>query len=178
MVLAPSDTWRIRAGAGDFKDHSGWAGLWRIRRSYTGDTAETGVAIDAKEDPELYETERWGPDFSYVLPVPPGPLPGEAQVRGNLRTQPGQRVFDAVINGKKALDDFDILREAKGFGKGIDENLAYSCRTAGDGLKSGSFLKSKTRRFAPSRWLSKRMFPKGLALGALFGPRRGSPLGL
>jgi hypothetical protein len=120
LVLQPSDTWRIRGGAGDFKDHAGR--VWSEDKAFEGgDTVGTGLSITAKEDPELYENERWGPDFNYVVPVIPGKYQVRLKFAETYLTQPGQRVFDVIINGRKVLDHFDILREAKGFAKGIDK---------------------------------------------------------
>jgi alpha-galactosidase len=122
MILAPADIWRIRAGAGDFKDHSGL--IWSEDKAFEGgDVVGTGLSIAAQKDPELYENERWGPDFSYVFPVPLGKYQVRLKFAETYLTLPGQRVFDVVINGRKVLDHFDILKEAKGFAKGIDESF-------------------------------------------------------
>ncbi len=123
VPLPVLDTWRIRAGGEDFTDHAGHA--WSEDKAFdVGDTAQTGLTIAAKEDPELYETERWGPDFSYAFPVPPGKYKVNLKFAETYVKEPGQRVFDVVINGKKVLDHFDILKEAGGFGKGIEKNFA------------------------------------------------------
>ncbi len=122
VAYPPSDSWRIRVGGGDYTDHQGR--VWSEDKLFEGgQNVGTGVTIEAKENPELYENERWGSDFSYVFPV----LPGKYRVRLKFvevyLKEPGQRIFDVVINGRKVLDHFDILKEAKGFGKAIDESF-------------------------------------------------------
>ncbi|HTC20435.1 MAG TPA: malectin, partial [bacterium] len=122
-ALPPSDAWRIRVGGDDFTDHAGR--VWAADKLFEGgQNVGTGIAIAAKSDVELYQNERWGPDFSYVFPV----LPGKYKVRLKFAEvylkEPGQRVFDVIINGRKVLDHFDILKEAKGFAKALDEGFA------------------------------------------------------
>jgi hypothetical protein len=86
----------------------------------------TGPATIA-EDPELYETERWG-RFSYAIPAAPGRYsvvlhfaehrfgPGS---RDNYVGPPheakagiGARVFNVLCNGKTVLSEFDLFRTA------------------------------------------------------------------
>lgn len=76
------------------------------------------------DDPEFYETERWG-HFSYAIPVPPGKYtvtlhfiehhgtPGNSEIpqsNGSGDTQ--QRVFNVFCNGKTILSKLNILDEA------------------------------------------------------------------
>lgn len=85
-----------------------------------------GPAI-AGDDPELYESERWG-RFSYAIPAAPGKYSvllhfaehrfGPAN-RDNYVGPPhgenagiGARVFNVLCNGKIVLREFDLFREA------------------------------------------------------------------
>ncbi len=121
-VLPPSDCWRIRVGGGDFTDHSGR--VWSEDKLFEGgENVGTGLTVEAKADPELYENERWGPDFSYSFPVLPGKYRVSLKFVEVYLKQPGQRVFDLDINGRKVLDHFDILKEAGGFAKAIDKSF-------------------------------------------------------
>ncbi len=121
-VLPPSPVWRIHAGGGDFTDHGGR--IWYEDKAFVGGmTAATGLAIAVKRDPELYQSERWGPDFRYVFPVPPGKYRVSLKFTEVYLKAPGQRVFDVAINGRKVLDHFDILQAAKGFARGVDESF-------------------------------------------------------
>jgi hypothetical protein len=73
------------------------------------------------EDPELYETERWG-HFSYAIPVTPGQYRltlhfVERGVQRALVTAPSDgatasRIFDVFCNGKLVVRQLDLTREA------------------------------------------------------------------
>jgi len=78
------------------------------------------------DDPELYETGRWG-HFSYAIPVTPGKyavtlhfIERRADVSGrqqsNATPEPNNdhpsHAFDVFCNGKAVLHDLDVLEEA------------------------------------------------------------------
>jgi hypothetical protein len=67
--------------------------------------------------------ERWGKDFTYSLPVLPGIYQVKLRFAECYLKKEGERVFDVFINGKKVLDHFDILKEAKGFDTAIDKSF-------------------------------------------------------
>jgi Malectin domain len=89
-----------------------------------GQISSSQEPAQGTDDPELYETERWG-HFSYAIPVPPGkysvtlhfiehhagpenvsiPQSGEA-------TSSQERVFNVFCNGKTILSKLNILDEA------------------------------------------------------------------
>ncbi len=133
LVLSPRPTptpmpaqevWRIRAGGTDFTDSSGnhWA---KDQGFFDGTTVEAEPQVTADKDSQLYQTERWGSDFSYVLPVQPGEyqvrlLFAEAYVK-----KPGERIFDVQINGNIVLKDFDILKEAGTMNHGIEKTFDH-----------------------------------------------------
>lgn len=59
---------------------------------------------------ELFQTERWGPAFSYRFSdVPPGPCTVRLGFNENKWTARGERVFDILINGEVVFPRFDIL---------------------------------------------------------------------
>ncbi len=120
--LPSSDTWRIRAGGDDFTDHAGvvWS---REKGVMAGDTAWTGRPITGTEDPLLYTVERWGSDFGYSFPVLPGKYKVRMKFVETYVKNPGERVFDILINGKKVLPNFDILKETKVMDKAIDKSF-------------------------------------------------------
>ena len=75
------------------------------------------------DDPEFYETERWG-HFSYAIPVPPGKYtvtlhfiehhagPESADVPQSGEAGLQERVFNVFCNGKTVLSKLNILDEA------------------------------------------------------------------
>jgi len=121
--LPPSDTWRIRCGGPEWTDHEG--NKWSEDKGFTtGDTVAAGRPIAAAQDPELYATERWAPEFSYRLPVPAGKYKVTLKFAECYVKNPGERVFDVLLNGNLVLDHFDILKEAGGMDKGIDRSFS------------------------------------------------------
>jgi hypothetical protein len=90
-------------------------------------SASDHPATDA-DDPEMYETERWG-HFSYAIPVTPGRYVAtfhfierrfDAANRDRYadstlqasRDTTGGRLFNVFCNGKAILKDFDLIKEA------------------------------------------------------------------
>lgn len=104
-----------------YSDDSRW---WSPDTYFEGGRIATySTPVTGTDDPELFETERWG-NFTYAIPVPPGkyaltlyfaarrvdpdqpPLPaGEAQ-------SAAARVFNVFCNGRPLLDNFDLAKEA------------------------------------------------------------------
>ena len=92
-----------------------------------GQLASSQEAAQGTDDPEFYETERWG-HFSYAIPVAPGRYsvtlhfiehhdgPGSAQaIQGNEASAShgtNDRVFNVFCNGKTVLSNLNILDEA------------------------------------------------------------------
>jgi len=92
-----------------------------------GQLAASQEPATATDDPELYETERWG-RFSYAIPVTPGrytvvlhfierAIPASrsegftADASGGEQTSPG-RVFNVFCNGKAIVQNLNIRNEA------------------------------------------------------------------
>ncbi len=74
--------------------------------------------VTGSDDPELYETERWG-NFSYAIPVTPGRYTITlffAARRGDgnssLPNVAAAHVFDVYCDGKALLRHFDLAQEA------------------------------------------------------------------
>ena len=88
-----------------------------------GQLASYADPVSGTDDPELYETERWG-NFSYAIPASPGRyvvvLHFAARHRGwdqpvapaGEETTSVEHVFSVFCNGKAILENFDLAREA------------------------------------------------------------------
>jgi hypothetical protein len=88
-----------------------------------GQMAAYAAPVSGTDDPELYETERWG-NFSYAIPVSPGKYSVSLHfaVRHGEWNQPPSpsgdnraavaHIFNVFCNGKVLLKDFNLLREA------------------------------------------------------------------
>lgn len=90
-----------------------------------GQLATSQEPAQGTDDPEFYETERWG-HFSYAIPVAPGrysvtlhfiehhaagiadraPLSG-----GNVAESSQDRVFNVFCNGRTVIDGLDIVKQ-------------------------------------------------------------------
>jgi Malectin domain len=89
-----------------------------------GQLAAYATAATATDDPELFESERWG-NFSYAIPVTPGKYvltlyfagrqnsPGE-MLNSESRGKATEHVFNVFCNGKVLLQNFDLAKEANG----------------------------------------------------------------
>ena len=87
-----------------------------------GQIAAYPVPVSGTDDPELYQTERWG-NFSYAIPVAPGKysvwLHFAARHGDGVSTPaPGSEghavhVFNVFCNGKVLLENFDLPVAAK-----------------------------------------------------------------
>jgi hypothetical protein len=88
-----------------------------------GQLASYTAPVSGTDDPELFETERWG-NFTYALPVPPGryaltlyfavrhgdwdePSPSVLEQRPRVA-----HVFNVFCNGQAVLSNFNLPKEA------------------------------------------------------------------
>lgn len=102
-----------------------------------GDTDSTENSIDTSgvdnaAPPAVYQSERWG-TFSYVFPnLAPG---SSYTVRLHFAeiyfTLPGERMFNVAINGKRVLNNFDIIAEAGAPDRAVVKD--FSTTVTGDG---------------------------------------------
>ena len=86
-----------------------------------GQIAAYPTPVSGTDDPELYQTERWG-NFSYAIPVAPGKYSvwlhfaaRHADGASSPSFENGGhagRVFNVFCNGKVLLQDFDLPEEA------------------------------------------------------------------
>lgn len=81
-----------------------------------GQIAAYPTPVSGTDDPELYQTERWG-NFSYAIPVPPGKysvwLRFAARHAEGMEGAPAVHVFNVFCNGKALLEKFDLPDQAK-----------------------------------------------------------------
>ncbi len=69
----------------------------------------SGPVYETDQD-AIYQTERYGEQFSYVFTgLPPGPARLKLGFCENKFIQPGERVFSISVNGRLVFDHFDIL---------------------------------------------------------------------
>lgn len=102
-----------------YSNDSHW---WSPDSYFEGGQLATYVQeVTGTDDPELYETERWG-NFSYAIPVTPGRYsvvlhfaarhnnPGEPAAADGATYV--SHVFNVFCNGRTLLENFDLGKEA------------------------------------------------------------------
>jgi hypothetical protein len=87
-----------------------------------GQIASYTTPVSGTDDPELYQTERWG-NFSYAIPVSPGKYSvwlHFAARRADGASSPPRpnngpvvRTFNVFCNGQAILENFNLPREAR-----------------------------------------------------------------
>jgi hypothetical protein len=89
-----------------------------------GQLASYTAPVKGTDDPELYETERWG-NFSYAIPVSPGVYTvtlhfavrhgdwDQHSVPTDVNRMPVKHIFDVFCNGNVLLKNFDPVKEAR-----------------------------------------------------------------
>jgi endoglucanase len=125
-------TFVLRVNAGDTAVYTDKAGnAWQPDKLYKkggkygfvdGDTIDRGntLKIQGTNDPKIYQTERYNLS-SFVAEVPNGKYTVRlhfAETYENIDTD-GPRVFNVNIQGKPALKDFNVQKEAAGVQKAI-----------------------------------------------------------
>lgn len=85
-----------------------------------GQLASYAQEVSGTDDPELYETERWG-NFSYAVPVTPGRYSVVLHFAAR-RSKPGEpasetadrvtNIFNVFCNGRALLSNFNLASEA------------------------------------------------------------------
>jgi len=120
----------------------GAEGVWEADRYYFGstNTYKTARPIGGTVDDALYQTERYGKNFSYSLPVAPGEYIVKLHFAEIYFTTPGSRVFNVdVENGQGRLVDFDIVAEA---GPNVAATKSFSGIWVTDGTLDIRFAKT------------------------------------
>jgi hypothetical protein len=89
-----------------------------------GRLATYSAPVSGTDDPELYETERWG-NFSYAIPVAPGKYTvllhfaarhgdwDQSPSASDEKRQAVAHVFNVFCNGNALLRNFDLAKEAR-----------------------------------------------------------------
>jgi beta-galactosidase len=100
-----------------------------------------GIDPPDGDDARLYDSVREG-DFSYRIPVPNGRYRITARFIEPGASAAGDRVFDVSVNGKTALESFDVFKAAGGKLRGVARSFEG---TAKDGSLDIEFKPSRGR---------------------------------
>jgi len=153
-AAAAGDAVRIMAGAtvASYTDTLG--AVWSRDRYYAGGAAKSVPfrSIARAKDPTIFLKYREG-DFKYDIPLKPGVYElrlffadtsyGEGNVDGGGETS---RIFDVSINGRSALQFFDVISDAAGANT-ADVKVFKDVEPAADGLLHLAFVSKKAFAF-------------------------------
>ena len=111
-IIPIAPTLRLRAGGGALATSRG---DFAADQYYSTSSAVGGTSkpIAGTADPALYQQERYSTNgtLSYAVPVANGQYAVTLHFAELYWTQPGQRVFDAYLEGGKVLDHYDIVQK-------------------------------------------------------------------
>jgi N-acetylneuraminic acid mutarotase len=126
---------RINAGGSAFTDSLGRT--WAADTNFVGtsSTFSTTQAIAGTVDDPLYQSERYGQNFSYQIPVANGTYAVDLHFAEIFWTSAGTRVFDVTLEGALVLNDFDIWSAA---GANTALKMTFST-TVADGVLAIAF---------------------------------------
>jgi hypothetical protein len=145
---------RIMAGSTVRNYTDAFGAVWSGDRYFTGGNARTVPfrAIARTKDATIFLKYREG-DFQYDIPLKPGVYEmrlffaetnyGEGNVDGGGETS---RLFDVAVNGRPALEYFDVISDAAGFNT-ADVKVFKDIEPAADGSLHLRFVSRKAFGF-------------------------------
>ncbi|GAB4093029.1 malectin domain-containing carbohydrate-binding protein [Flaviaesturariibacter terrae] len=114
-AAASTATYRVNAGGPQVTNS---IGTFAADNSFTptpGNTYSTTAGINGTTDDAIYQSERWGNNFSYAFPVTNGQYRVVLHFAEIYWTTAGSRVFDVSIEGVRKLDNYDIVAKVGAF---------------------------------------------------------------
>jgi len=92
-----------------------------------GNTYSTTETIQAEEDAEIYQTERWNDYLAYAIPLESGK---DYEITLKFAeiyfSTGGSRIFDVLVEGQLFLDDFDVFSAAGGRNIALDTSIVVT----------------------------------------------------
>ena len=120
-----ANTIRLNAGGGAFTDGNGKQ--WSADTfAQGGNTYSTAVGIDGTVDDPLFQTERFGKQLDYDIPVANGDYTVNLSFAEIYWNQANQRVFDVKAEDKLVLDNFDIHAGAGGKNIAVEKSFGVN----------------------------------------------------
>ena len=112
QTTAEISTIRINCGGEQYTSHDGTVWQADYRFESTGTPYRVSREIAQTSEQSLYQTERYGTDLRYSIPVTEGEYTLKLHFAELYVTQLGERIFHIDIAGQRVLSDFDIVAEA------------------------------------------------------------------
>ena len=126
----------IRIDAGSSTPYTDPAGItWGPDSNFTGGgPVVNSTPVTGTPTPALYDTGHFGPisgtPLTYQFAVPNGAYTVNLKFDENSFKQPGQRLFNVVINGQTVLPSFDIFARAGAMFQAVDAAVPVTVPTA------------------------------------------------
>jgi len=114
---------RVNAGGGEFTAPNGDKFLADVNYYGTSKTGSFPLNIRETNKGAIYQTERWGSNFSYRFKVPNGTYDIALHFAEIYWEEAGKRVFDVSVEGKELIGDMDIYKEV-GKSEAIEQILS------------------------------------------------------
>ena len=116
----PTGTVVFAANAGGPQYTSPSSGVnYQADADYSGGySASTAAAITGTSDPTLYQTERYGSNFSYNIPLANGNYTVTLKFAEIYWTAAGKRIFNVSMQGTQVISKLDIYAQ-------VGKNVAY-----------------------------------------------------
>ncbi|BAY07354.1 malectin domain-containing carbohydrate-binding protein [Calothrix sp. NIES-2098] len=128
-----STTKAIRIDTGATKSYTDTKGqVWSADKYFVGtsDVYSTTEPIGKTDDDAVYQTERYGKNLSYQIPVANGNYAVNLHFAEIYWTNYNQRLFDVSLEGQKVFDNVDIYAKSKNaFYSGNNSALILSAPT-------------------------------------------------
>ena len=107
---APMTVYLVNAGGNNYTD--GKAQVWTADTFFSGGkTYSTSAPIASTNNDKLYQTERFGQNFSYSLAVDSDRYQVNLEFAEIYWDEAGKRIFDVQAEGQLVIDDLDIFAE-------------------------------------------------------------------
>jgi len=124
-----AETWQVNCGGASYTAQDGT--FFEADTFYTGGKLGSGSdPIAATEDDTLYQTERWGEQFSYIKNLENGRYTITLKFAEVYWSAPGKRVFSVDIEGQNKIPQLDLVST-------IGKNAAYDVVLKGIELIDG-----------------------------------------
>ncbi|MGJ5628279.1 malectin domain-containing carbohydrate-binding protein [Nostoc sp. CALU 1950] len=145
---SPATGKAIRIDTGSTKSYTDTKGqVWEADKYFVGtsNTYSTAAPIGKTEDDAVYQTERYGKNLAYQIPVANGNYAVNLHFTEIYWTDFNKRIFDVSLEGQKVFDDIDIFAKSKNaFFTGNNSALVLSAptQTVTDGILNIDFAAS------------------------------------
>lgn len=116
---------RLNAGGRAYTDGDGnqWKSDKKFVRLSGSDPYRSTLDIDGTTDDPLFQSERFGKEINYNIPIANGEYTVNLQFAEIYWNKAGKRIFDVEIENNLVIEDLDIYAEAGGKGQILEKSF-------------------------------------------------------